>query len=102
MLRSVVKPAARSMALQKRDSSVLAYATGFGAINAGSLLASPVGTALGAALSYNVSVVGNQHIFYTMDLFFKDYIRDYALYQVLRNMLSFCLVLLLGQVFVEY
>eukprot|EP01064_Diplonema_japonicum_P006829 TRINITY_DN1465_c3_g1_i1.p1 TRINITY_DN1465_c3_g1~~TRINITY_DN1465_c3_g1_i1.p1 ORF type:complete len:103 (+),score=11.89 TRINITY_DN1465_c3_g1_i1:55-363(+) len=101
MLRTPARAASRAMSLQKRDGSVIAYAAGFGAMNAGNLLASPVGSALGTALSYNISVVGNHHINYTMDLFYKDYVQDPVLYATMKQLTALCLVLLIGQVFVE-
>ena len=36
-----------------------------------------------------------------MDLFFKDYVQDYVVYNVLKYLTSLCLILLFGQVFVE-
>eukprot|EP01059_Diplonema_ambulator_P030652 TRINITY_DN5334_c0_g1_i1.p1 TRINITY_DN5334_c0_g1~~TRINITY_DN5334_c0_g1_i1.p1 ORF type:complete len:104 (+),score=29.40 TRINITY_DN5334_c0_g1_i1:58-369(+) len=102
MIRSPVRNAVmKAVGAQRREASVLAYATGFGAINAGNLLASPVGSLLATALSYNIGVVGNHHISYTMDLFYKDYIQDPVLYTVMKQLTVFCLVLLIGQVFIE-
>eukprot|EP01061_Rhynchopus_euleeides_P019034 TRINITY_DN31344_c0_g1_i1.p1 TRINITY_DN31344_c0_g1~~TRINITY_DN31344_c0_g1_i1.p1 ORF type:complete len:116 (+),score=52.73 TRINITY_DN31344_c0_g1_i1:41-349(+) len=86
---------------QRRASSLAAYVAGFGGVSATSLLASPVGSVFGTVLAYNMCVVGNNHIQYTMDLFYKDYVQDYMVYTALKYLTSLTLVLLFGQVFVE-
>ncbi|KAJ9472158.1 hypothetical protein DIPPA_14477 [Diplonema papillatum] len=101
MMRRAVAPLARSAALQRRNATVLAYLTGFGGISSSTLLASPVGSILGSVLAYNVSVVGSHHIQYTMDLFFKDYIQDPVLYIACKYLTALCVILVIGQIFVE-
>ena len=64
-------------------------------------LASPYGTALMVALSYNVSVVGLKHLWYTLEMTIRDYIQDVVVAQMMRYMILLTLMTCVFQLFIE-
>ena len=53
------------------------------------------------ALSYNVSVVGLKHLWYTLEMTIRDYIQDVVVAQMMRYMILLTLMTCVFQLFIE-
>ena len=70
-------------------------------MSAGALLTSPIGTVALLLLSYNLCVVGTKHLWYTLEMTFKDYGQDVLLQQAIRYCLLLCLIIATTHLFIE-
>lgn len=61
----------------------------------------PVGTVALTLVTYNISVIGLKHLWYTLELVVKDYIQDVVLQIQLRYAMLLTLMFAIHQVFVE-
>jgi hypothetical protein len=115
MLRRCVRPAVAASSavipVQRRqlftDCHILANLAGHGSqlvaypATMSALLSSPIATVALIPLTYNVCVVGLKHLNYTLELFFRDYLQDPILLQVVRYMIFITLIVATSNLFVE-